>query len=42
VTDYLQARETKKGTIETEANGDSWRTFERGPSLVGLLDLSCR
>ncbi len=23
-------------TVETEANGDSWSTYERGPSLVGL------
>jgi hypothetical protein len=24
-------------TVETEANGDLWRTIERGPSLVGSL-----
>jgi hypothetical protein len=26
-------------TVETEANGDSWSTYERGSSLVGLLSL---
>ncbi len=34
-------REKKEGwplmTIETEANGDLWFTYERGPSLVGSL-----
>ncbi len=29
-------------TIETEANGDSKSTNERGPSLVGSLGSSCR
>ncbi len=29
-------------TIETEVNGDSKRTNERGPFLVGSLGLSCR
>ncbi len=24
-------------TVETEANGDSWCSYERGPSLVGPL-----
>ncbi len=31
-------RETREGwpllIVETEANGDSWRTYERGPFLV--------
>jgi hypothetical protein len=38
-------RETRKEwpllTVETEANGDSKCTNERGPSLVGSLGLSC-
>jgi hypothetical protein len=29
-------------TVETEVNGDSKSTNERGPSLVGSLGLSCR
>jgi hypothetical protein len=29
-------------TVETEVNGDSRITNERGPSLVGFLGLSCR
>jgi hypothetical protein len=33
--------ETREGwpllTVETEANGNSWRTHGRGPSLVGSL-----
>ncbi len=29
-------------TVETEVNGDSKNTNKRGPSLVGLLGLSCR
>jgi hypothetical protein len=29
-------------TVETEVNGDSKRTNERGPSLVGSLASSCR
>ncbi len=29
-------------TVETEVNGDSKTTNERGPSLVGSLGLSCR
>jgi hypothetical protein len=29
-------------TVETELNGDSKSTNERGPSLVGSLGLSCR
>jgi hypothetical protein len=37
--------ETREGwpllTVETEVNGDSTRTNERGPSLVGSLGLSC-
>ncbi len=28
-------------TVKTEANRDSLSTYERGPSLVGLLGLSC-
>jgi hypothetical protein len=43
-----QTRETRLGwpllTVKTEANGDSWSTYERGPSLVGSLGskfLSC-
>jgi hypothetical protein len=39
-------RETRKGrallTAKTEVNGDSKRTNERGPCLVGLLGLPCR
>ena len=39
-------RETREGwsllTIETEVNGDSMSTNDRGPSLVGALGLSCR
>ncbi len=42
----MKTRETREGrpllTVETEANGDSKSTNERGPSLVGLLGLSCR
>jgi hypothetical protein len=41
-----KTRDTREGwpllTIETEVNGDSKTTNERGPSLVGLLGLSCR
>ncbi len=37
-------RETRGGwllmTIETEANVDSWSTFQSGPSLVGSFSLS--
>ncbi len=29
-------------TVETEMNGDSKSTNERGPSLIGSLGLSCR
>jgi hypothetical protein len=29
-------------TFETEANGDSRSTYERGPSLVGSLGSMCR
>ncbi len=40
------ARETREGwilpTIETEENGDSKSTNERGFFLVGYLGLSCR
>jgi hypothetical protein len=39
-------RETREGwpllTVETEVNGDSKRTNERGPFLVGSLCLSCQ
>jgi hypothetical protein len=39
-------RETRDGrpqlTLETEANGDSLSTFERGPSLAGSLGLLCQ
>ncbi len=28
-------------TVETEVNGESKSTYERGPSLVGSLGLSC-
>jgi hypothetical protein len=38
-------RETRDGwpllTVETEVNGDSKSTIERGPFLVGSLSLSC-
>ncbi len=41
-----KTRETREGwpllTLETEANGDSKRTNERDPFLVGSLCLSCR
>jgi hypothetical protein len=41
-----QTRETREGwppllTVETEVNGDSRSTNERGPSLVGLLGSLC-
>ncbi len=29
-------------TVETEANGDSWSTYVKGPSLIGSLGSSCR
>ncbi len=29
-------------TVQSEANGDSWSTNEKGPSLVGSLGLLCR
>jgi hypothetical protein len=39
------ARETREGwpllTVETEVNGDSKSTNERGPSLAGSLGLLC-
>ncbi len=39
-------RETREGwpllTVETEKNGDSKSTNERGPSMVVSLGLSCR
>jgi hypothetical protein len=39
-------RETRKGwplqTVETDANGDSECTYDRGPALVGSLGSSCR
>jgi hypothetical protein len=39
-------RETREGwpllAVETEVNGNSKRTNDRGPSLVGSLDSSCR
>jgi hypothetical protein len=42
----LCPRETREGwhllTVETEVNGDSKSTIERGPSLVGSLGSSCR
>ncbi len=28
-------------TVETKANGDSWSTYEKGPSLVGSMGSSC-
>jgi hypothetical protein len=38
-------RDTREGwpllTVEIEANGDSKSTNDRGPSLVGSLDLLC-
>ncbi len=43
---YTYTRETRgvapADCFETEANGDSKSTNEGGPSLVGLLGLSCR
>ncbi len=42
----VASRDAREGwpllTVETEANGDSWSTNERGPSLVGSLALSCQ
>jgi hypothetical protein len=42
----VRPRETREGwpllTIETEKNGDSQSTNQRGSSLVGSLSLSCR
>jgi hypothetical protein len=42
----VRNRKTREGwprlTVETEVNGDSKRTNERGPSLVGLSGLSRR
>jgi hypothetical protein len=41
-----QTRETREGwpllTVETEENGDSKRTRERGSFFVGSLGLSCQ
>jgi hypothetical protein len=46
LTGSVQVRETRKGwpllIVKTELNGCSKSTNERGPSLVGLLGLSCR
>jgi hypothetical protein len=43
---WRTTRETKEGwpllTVETEVNGDSKSTNERGPSLVGSLGLLAR
>ena len=40
---FNDTRETREGwpllTVETQVNGDSKRTNERGPSLVGSLAL---
>ncbi len=40
------SRETREGwpllTVETEANGDSTSTYERGPFLVGSLGWLCQ
>ncbi len=42
----MAPRETREGwplpTVETEVNGDSKKTNERGPFVAGSLDLSCR
>jgi hypothetical protein len=42
----VETRETREGwpllTVQTELNGDSKRTYKRGPFLVGSLGLSCR
>ncbi len=42
----VNSRKTREGwpllTVETEVNGNSVSTNERGPSLVGSLGLSCR
>jgi hypothetical protein len=42
----VRTRETREGwpllTFETEVNGDSKSTNERGTSLIGLFDMSCR
>ncbi len=41
-----RTRQTRDGWLlmidETELNGDSTSTNERGPSLVGYLGLACR
>jgi hypothetical protein len=43
---WVKSRDTIDGwpllTAETEVNGDSKGTNERGPTLVGSLGLSCR
>jgi hypothetical protein len=44
VESRVSTRETREGwpLLLTEANGDSWSTNERVPSLVGTLGLLCR
>jgi hypothetical protein len=43
---FSAPRETREGwpllTAKIEANGESWSTYERGPSLVGLFGLTCQ
>jgi hypothetical protein len=45
-TSVRRIREIREGwpllTVETEAYGDSWSTYERSSSLVGSLGSSCR
>ncbi len=42
----VSTREAREGwpmlTVEIDANGDSWSTCERSPSLVGSLGSSCQ
>ncbi len=43
---YVTSRDYREGrpllTVETEVNGDSKRTNDKGSFLVGSLGLSCR
>ncbi len=41
-SDQRDKTEMVPANYETEANGDSWSTYQRGPSLVGSLRSSCR
>jgi hypothetical protein len=41
-SDQRDQTEVAPADCETEANEDSWNTYERGHSLVGSLRSSCR